>query len=74
MHVALRLKDPEIIKLFIDAGADVRSEARGKHQPIHLAAKVGDVEIIRLLLHKGVQVDAKTKVRKLAKRMLLLLL
>lgn len=50
--------------MLIDAGADVTTEARGKHQPIHLAAKVGDVNIIKLLLNKGAQVDAKTKVSK----------
>ncbi|KAM3174258.1 hypothetical protein ACTXT7_010901 [Hymenolepis weldensis] len=60
-HVALRLKDPEIVKMLIDAGADVTTEARGKHQPIHLAAKAGDTDIIKLLLNKGAQADAKTK-------------
>ncbi|VDO06405.1 unnamed protein product [Rodentolepis nana] len=61
LHVALRLKDPEIVKMLVDAGADVATETRGKHQPIHLAAKVGDIDIIKLLLDKGAQADAKTR-------------
>ena len=43
----------EIVKLLLDAGANVNQEIRGDERPIHHAAKEGHEDILALLISRG---------------------
>ena len=43
----------EIVKLLLDAGADVNQEIRGDERPIHHAAKEGHEDVLELLIRRG---------------------
>lgn len=52
----------EILKLLIDAGADVSAVQAGTGiSPVHMAAAVGNRRMIEILLAEGVNVNVRTK-------------
>jgi ankyrin repeat protein len=61
LHFAAFLGGPEVVRLCIDAGADVGAVARNamQVQPLHSAAANGHVESCRLLLEAGANPNAQ---------------
>lgn len=53
--LAARSNQIELVKLLIDAGADVN--AKGRHTALTRAAQGGHLEVVRLLLNKGAEVN-----------------
>lgn len=62
LHRAAQNGKGEIVKLLIDAGADVNGMTRGGRTPLHFAAKHNKIETVRILLEEGADVNA-TSVR-----------
>jgi uncharacterized protein len=54
-------KHPDVVKVLIDAHADVRARTKQGFSPIHFAARVGDLESLKLLLDSGVDVNFQTQ-------------
>ncbi len=52
---------PKIVKMLLEAGADVHSISDWGKTPLHAAASKGNAEIIQLLLAAGADVHAKDK-------------
>lgn len=44
---------PDVIKLILDAGADVHQVVREGGSPLSMAVEAGNVEVIQLLLQAG---------------------
>ena len=61
LHFAAFLGGPEVVRLCINAGADVGAIARNamQVQPLHSAAANGNVESCRLLLEAGADPNAR---------------
>ncbi|KAI1390052.1 uncharacterized protein F4822DRAFT_222470 [Hypoxylon trugodes] len=57
---AINTKNPEIVQLFIDYGADINKPASFdiRRTPLQKAAEVNNLDIVRLLLDKGADVNA----------------
>lgn len=58
LSVAISKGDLEIVKKFIEYGADVNEKANGM-TPLMIAARYNKVEIIKLLLSKGANLKDK---------------
>lgn len=56
---AARAGSPEVVKLLINAGADVRDRFTGHWRALFIAAEKGDVETARALLARGTPVDMR---------------
>jgi cytohesin len=52
---------PEIVKLLVNSGADVRARSKGDFTPLLFAAQQGDVESGRTLLQAGADANDGTK-------------
>ncbi|KAK1242838.1 hypothetical protein MKX08_005650 [Trichoderma sp. CBMAI-0020] len=62
LHVAAKYGQGKIVKLLLDNGVDIDTQAEEPKQhyaPLHVAAKRGQMEIVKLLLDRGANVDAK---------------
>lgn len=57
--VAVRLDDPELVQILLDAGALVDVKGRG-YTPLGLAARNNNLAILRLLLQAGADPDRKS--------------
>ncbi len=54
LHWAAENGQPEIAKLLVSAGADVKATTRiGAYTPLHLASRAGNAAMIRILLEAG---------------------
>ncbi|MGI9517169.1 MAG: ankyrin repeat domain-containing protein, partial [Pirellulaceae bacterium] len=54
----------ELVKLMLDAGANVNRACEHNHEtPLHFAASGGDIELVKMLLDAGANPNAKTKPR-----------
>ncbi len=60
MSVAISKGDVNIVKKFIEYGADVNEKSNGM-TPLMVAARYNKTEIIQLLLSKGAVVNAKSE-------------
>lgn len=60
LHSAARTNRTDIMRLLIDAGADVNIRARASHRatPMHWAARTGAIEAVELLLNNGAEINA----------------
>src|SRR6266850_1177135 len=58
---AVANKYPEIVKLLVEHGANVRARSKGDFTPLLFAAQQGDVESGRLLLEAGADVNENRK-------------
>lgn len=57
--VAVRLDDPELVQILLDAGALIDVKGRG-YTPLGLAARNNNLAILRLLLRAGADLDRKS--------------
>ena len=61
LHLAVFLKQYEIVELLLEAGADIEGAVGPDGRtPLMSAAYWGDAEMVRLLLNKGANAQAKT--------------
>lgn len=58
---AIAERHPEVTKVLIEAGANLRAATKQGFTPIHFAARVGDLESLKLLLAAGVEIDLQTQ-------------
>jgi len=61
LYAALRMRDIEIVKFLIAAGADVNAKSDNGETPLHTAAWEGNIAIVQFLVSKGA--DANVKMR-----------
>lgn len=61
LHLSALLSTPELMKTFIELGADVNARDSGGSTPLHSAAHSGVIEKVEILLAHGADVNAKTK-------------
>jgi ankyrin repeat protein len=54
LHLASRRGHVEVIRVFIDNGADPGAQNKYESTPLHMASSGGHVEAVRLLLERGV--------------------
>ncbi len=54
-------RDPAVIPVLVDAGADIAARDEIDHTPLHRAAGEGDVAVVEALLAAGADVDAWTR-------------
>jgi hypothetical protein len=57
LHLATRYNNEEIVRLLIDAGADVNVQHSSAGGALHIAARENNVNLIRMLLAHGADVD-----------------
>ncbi|KAJ7103843.1 ankyrin repeat-containing domain protein [Mycena epipterygia] len=58
LHVAAESKNPEIVALLLDAGADLHLMwDQDEYKPLHLAAMQNDLQTMKLLLDRGASID-----------------
>lgn len=60
LHLAATNADPAVLKLLIEAGADVNARDDERATPLHMAAYAGRPAHARLLLEAGADVNATT--------------
>jgi ankyrin repeat protein len=60
LHAGASRGDAEIVKMLLEAGADVNARQHGGFVPLHSAAANGNAPVVELLLLHGALADAKT--------------
>jgi ankyrin repeat protein len=61
LHHAAWRGHADVVKLLLQAGADVNAKTRSNSEtPLHLAAMHGHTDVIQLLLQAGADVNART--------------
>jgi ankyrin len=60
LQAALRGRNLELARIFLDAGADVHARERDTGTPLHFAAVNGPIQAVELLLARGAKVDSHT--------------
>lgn len=53
LHAAVASRQPEIVRILVEAGADVNQPQQQGWRPLHAAAQNGDEESVKLLLAHG---------------------
>ena len=63
LHIAVKNRDKEMVKLLIDNGAYInyRKQCNGEQTPIDYAIETGDLEMVKLLIEKGADINIKTR-------------
>ncbi|MDJ0593943.1 MAG: sigma-70 family RNA polymerase sigma factor [Pleurocapsa sp. MO_226.B13] len=61
LHIAAHRGYSDLVKLLLDAGADVNAEEGNysKSTPLHWAAKEGNLQVVKLLVESGAKLDVK---------------
>ena len=61
LHLAAHRGYLDIVKLLLDAGADVNAEEGNysKSTPLHWAAKEGNLQVVKLLVQSGAKLDVR---------------
>ena len=65
LHWAARAGKIEIVRMLIDAGANVNVQTNGGSTPLHEAVRYGSVEIVRMLIDAGADVNLQDEDGKL---------
>ncbi|MEP6502202.1 MAG: ankyrin repeat domain-containing protein [Betaproteobacteria bacterium] len=60
LHKGVRSGNVQIVRLLLDAGANVNEQADFAEAPIHIAAEEGFSEVVELLLSKGADANLKS--------------
>ena len=60
LHKAI--EDLEVVKLFIQLGANVNAKNRYDSTPLQLAAKNGNIDVAKCLIEHGAKLDMKNKI------------
>ena len=61
LHLTAEEGNLEIVRLLLDAGADVAAKTHiGHYQPLHLASRTGQADVVRVLLAAGADPEAVT--------------
>ena len=58
LHVATVHDNVDIVRLLLDAGADIEDQADSERRAIHYAARHGLPDVLELLLRRGAQIEA----------------
>ena len=59
VHAAARTRDPAVISILLETGADVHERDEFyRYTPLHVAAQSGTAAVVRALLEAGAQADA----------------
>ncbi|XP_076547719.1 uncharacterized protein LOC117610162 [Osmia lignaria lignaria] len=66
LHFASIAGSEEAVRLFLDKGVDVNTNAKDNLTPLHMATKAGHETVVNLLLKHGAKVDAQDKNGKTA--------
>jgi len=61
LHSAVGTKNPEMVQVLLDAGANVKAVTREGFTPLHWAAYMNATNVAALLLAKGADPDARTQ-------------
>ena len=61
LHRAYSDKQPDVVAMLLEGGADVNVQAKGGDTALHIVAGLGDVEACTLLLSKGANASAVGK-------------
>jgi ankyrin repeat protein len=61
IHAAAARRDPSIVAMLLDAGADPNAAQQRGFRPIHASAQSGDEETARLLVHRGADAGTRTE-------------
>jgi uncharacterized protein len=64
LHSAVAGRQPEIVKLLLENGADPNARQQGGFTPLHSAAQNGDLESLELLLEHGADPQADSEGHK----------
>jgi len=56
----------EILKILIDADADIHIHGTNDYTPLHLAAALDDLKAIKILLQAGANIDSRTRIDEYA--------
>ena len=59
LHAATAARQPAIVRMLIQAGADVNQPQQQGFRPLHAAAQNGDAESVKLLLEHGADRQAR---------------
>lgn len=62
LHVAAHSGNSKVVKMLIDAGADVRAVDDEGLTPLHWATETGNLKILKLLIDSGSDVNASSDV------------
>ena len=57
IHSALSNKHDQIVKMLIEAGADVNVLQSSRISPLHIAAQLGNIDLIVILLENGANIQ-----------------
>jgi ankyrin repeat protein len=58
LHMAVMVKEPRIVELLLEAGADPNAKARNGRTPLHMAVEQGKEDLVALLLDKKADPNA----------------
>ena len=62
LHIAVARSQPEIVRLLLEAGADVSiGDRMAQHTPLHLACVAGNVQVVQLLLEHAADTEQADK-------------
>lgn len=65
IHSAVAIKNYNITKMLIDAGAIINVKQQAGFTPLHAAAQLGDIEMIILLLEHNAEINSRMEGGKL---------
>ncbi|KAH8669301.1 ankyrin repeat-containing domain protein, partial [Ilyonectria robusta] len=60
LHVACAKGSKEVVKILLDANADISTTDNNEWTPLHSASLNGHIEVVRLLIEKGAGVAVAT--------------
>ncbi|MFT4762843.1 MAG: ankyrin repeat protein [Paraglaciecola sp.] len=59
LNIAIIKTHPEIVRILLDAGAEVTSQDYFENNALHIAGAAGNIEIIKILMLHGISIDER---------------